>query len=140
MEYVPTKQNPADIASRGTTATQLVENKLWWNGPEFLTKSNEHWPTQPSNNQEDDSELKPAPRSVITATVDVAQVPSITKLIDSSKYSNITRLLRVTVYVIRFINNLKKRRQNLEVIVDPITNVQASKLSKGKRVLKPVRR
>ena len=29
-KYFPTKQNPADIASRGTTATQLVENKLWW--------------------------------------------------------------------------------------------------------------
>ena len=34
-KYVPTKQNPSDIASRETTATQLVENKMWWNGPEF---------------------------------------------------------------------------------------------------------
>jgi hypothetical protein len=29
------KQKPAEIASRGTTATQLVENKFWLNGPEF---------------------------------------------------------------------------------------------------------
>ena len=57
-KYVPTKQNPADIASRGTTATQLIENKLWWNGPEFLVMSNEHWPSQPCNSQDDDSELK----------------------------------------------------------------------------------
>ena len=54
-KYVLTKQNPADIASRKTTATQLVKNKMWWYGPEFLVKSNEHWPSQPCNYQEDDS-------------------------------------------------------------------------------------
>ena len=34
-KYVPTKQIPADIASRKTTAIQLVENKMWWYGPEI---------------------------------------------------------------------------------------------------------
>ena len=120
-KYVPTKQNPADIASRGTTATQLVENKLWWNGPEFLIKSNEHWPSQPSNSQEDDSELKSPRVSVSTSIVNVAQIPNILKLVDTSKYSTIGRLLRVTAYVLRFINNLKKRVENLDITVGQIT-------------------
>jgi Pao retrotransposon peptidase/Putative peptidase (DUF1758) len=36
--------NPADLISRGLTVEQLVNNKFWWNGPEFLVKSLEEWP------------------------------------------------------------------------------------------------
>ena len=31
--YVPTKQNPADCASRGITAKELLSHPLWWHGP-----------------------------------------------------------------------------------------------------------
>ena len=116
-KYVPTKQNPADIASRGTTATQFVENKLWWNGHEFLIKSNKHYPSQPCNSQENDSELKSPRVRVTRSTVNVAQIPNIMELMDTSKYSIIVRLLRVTAYVLRFINNFKKRVENLDTTV-----------------------
>ena len=41
--YVGTKSNPADIASRGTGAQELVDNTLWWNGPDFLWNLPEDW-------------------------------------------------------------------------------------------------
>ena len=34
--YVASTSNPADIASRGTTAKQLSEHELWSKGPSFL--------------------------------------------------------------------------------------------------------
>ena len=34
--YVGTKSNPADIASRGAGAQELLNSPLWWNGPDFL--------------------------------------------------------------------------------------------------------
>ena len=34
--HVPGLYNPADVASRGLTATELVQNKVWFNGPNFL--------------------------------------------------------------------------------------------------------
>jgi hypothetical protein len=40
---------------------------------------------------------------------------------DTSEYSTIGRLLRVTAYVLRFINNLKKRVENLDTTVGQIT-------------------
>ena len=92
-KYVPTKQNPADIASRGTTATPLVESKLWWNGPAFLVKSIEQWPSQPGHYQDDDSELKSPRKSVPTSTVNVTKIPSIMELMEASKYSSIGKLL-----------------------------------------------
>src|SRR5208282_2306397 len=35
-KHVSTKQNPADLASRGTAALDLVHDSMWWTGPEFL--------------------------------------------------------------------------------------------------------
>lgn len=32
-KYVPTKHNPADCASRGFYASELLNHELWWNGP-----------------------------------------------------------------------------------------------------------
>ena len=34
--YVPTKDNPADCASRGLMPEQLVNYELWWKGPQWL--------------------------------------------------------------------------------------------------------
>ncbi|XP_056637683.1 uncharacterized protein LOC130445821 [Diorhabda sublineata] len=35
--YVNTIDNPADLVSRGTSANNLISNKLWWHGPKFLS-------------------------------------------------------------------------------------------------------
>ena len=39
--YVPSDQNPADDASRGLSANDLLNATRWINGPEFLWKSKE---------------------------------------------------------------------------------------------------
>lgn len=36
--YVETDHNPADDASRGLYAQNLIDNSRWWNGPDFLWK------------------------------------------------------------------------------------------------------
>ena len=41
---VPSKMNPADIATRGLTPLQLVGNMFWGHGPEFLTLPKTSWP------------------------------------------------------------------------------------------------
>jgi len=42
IRYIPSKQNPADIPSRGATIDELPE--LWRNGPKFLTHEQNQWP------------------------------------------------------------------------------------------------
>ena len=37
-QYVETEENPADLCSRGLSASRLKDNTLWWRGPDFLTK------------------------------------------------------------------------------------------------------
>jgi len=42
--HVPTKCNPADIASRGTSISLLVQEHCGWQVPEFLLLPEECWP------------------------------------------------------------------------------------------------
>ena len=42
--YVPTKENPADYLTRGTTLTELSQLKVWWEGPIFLSEDKSNWP------------------------------------------------------------------------------------------------
>ena len=42
--HVSGLEHPADLGSRGVTIRQLVENKLWWEGPKWLRKHEEEWP------------------------------------------------------------------------------------------------
>lgn len=44
VRYVPSNLNPADIATRGSTALVLRNCNLWWHGPEFLAKPETEWP------------------------------------------------------------------------------------------------
>ena len=56
--YVPTKQNPADLTSRGTEVSELINNELWWNGPSFLQEEASNWPKAPYFDDEEDEGRK----------------------------------------------------------------------------------
>ena len=46
--YCPSQENPADIGSRGMPASELNQNVLWWQGPAWLTETEESWPSEGS--------------------------------------------------------------------------------------------
>ena len=45
---VSTKNNPADITSRGITPFELLNDPTWLHGPSFLYLSESNWPVLPS--------------------------------------------------------------------------------------------
>ena len=100
--YCHTGDNPADLLTRGTTSAAL-STSLWTNGPSWLSDESK-WPNSAVtlHLQTDNMEAEqPVP-------VDPTEPPTgIHKIIDLSKYSTLTKLLRVTGYVLRFITNLR---------------------------------
>ncbi|XP_041449058.1 uncharacterized protein LOC121404136 [Drosophila obscura] len=42
--YVPTEMNPADILSKGAAPQELLQSRLWMNGPSFLQGERSSWP------------------------------------------------------------------------------------------------
>ena len=112
-KYVPTDQNPADIASRGCKASKLKEDKKWWEGPDFLKRSSDCWPNQKEfgvKNFETNplSEIKPTRR--VTTVASTIEVKGLEKIIQPPKFSDVYKLLSITWYVLRCIRRTRGKR------------------------------
>ncbi|EFO95523.1 hypothetical protein CRE_08970 [Caenorhabditis remanei] len=46
IRHCPTKDNPADLATRGMSTSELQSSSLWFNGPAFLKTDRSEWPTK----------------------------------------------------------------------------------------------
>ena len=111
-KYCPTKENPADIASRGKSASKLAAADKWWYGPTFLMNGKESWPEQPTCEDEGQDtvlELRNPKPTVMSAVVgtEVQQEQNLENVLDPSKYSKLDKLLRITAYVRRFVVNIR---------------------------------
>ncbi|XP_055840419.1 uncharacterized protein LOC129908125 [Episyrphus balteatus] len=53
--HVSSSYNPADLATRGVSPTELRVSDLWWNGPLWLAKQEEKWPSPEYSHPSDDS-------------------------------------------------------------------------------------
>ena len=115
--HCPGEINPADLLSRGLTAKELFTSNTWWNGPNFLHNSINQWPemTQPAQTEEEEIQReaiktkKGIMHSMVNTGTSDSLYRGIDKIMDIERYSNITKLPRVTAYVIRFADNLNKR-------------------------------
>ncbi|XP_055711552.1 uncharacterized protein LOC129806804 [Phlebotomus papatasi] len=110
-DYVPSEHNPADIASRGTTARELANHSLWWHGPDLsvcgIQEFQERFP-------EDEVELE---QRVFLTTKKNNRFWEII-----NQYSRFTKLVRVLAYCKRFIHNkFLCKRDNSERITGPLT-------------------
>ena len=116
--FCPGELNAADLPSRGCLATALAENKTWLHGPEFLKYSRDQWPKCPHpTNLVSDVALAETVKVSPTVTHSLATIADVSPthvgiglLIDCSKYGELTRLLRVTALVLRFIKKLKGQK------------------------------
>lgn len=102
--HVDSNNNPADYLSRGVEPNRLIKLNQWWNGPKWLIKDQDDWPSLMVNT-ENVPELK---RSFYTHK----DLPDINNSW-MERFFNLTKLIRVTCYCLRFTNCLKpnsKRR------------------------------
>ena len=104
--FCPGQLNPADAASRSTGATELLENHLWWEGPAFLLKESDDWPTHKAlsrqealeQNEIDKLEQK---KVEIAAVVTVSIVkPFMVMFNETSKWP---RLVKKTCWIVKFL-------------------------------------
>ena len=102
--YVPTEHNPADIASQECDIQELKE-LIWLKGPSFLLNDSSSWPVNAhfelTKNQ---ILLERGKTNVFFAVED----PHIFLLDPIEKYSSYKKLLRVTAFVVRFADILRK--------------------------------
>ena len=105
-QYVSSKQNPADIASRGATAREIHSESKWFNGPDFLWER--ELPDRidvPSEVNPDDPEIKQS--QCFTTKTEPVQFSSV---IDRLQYfSDWYRAKRAVAVCLRFIDQLRQK-------------------------------
>ena len=103
--YVSSSDNPADIATREYLPNSIVNNKLWWFGPEFLLRNKESWPEDEFVSDVTD-ELRSDAKSNVAVNVEFIDHPKqkISAIININKYGSLIKVLKISFYVLKFVN------------------------------------
>uniref|UniRef100_A0A2S2PC00 Uncharacterized protein n=1 Tax=Schizaphis graminum TaxID=13262 RepID=A0A2S2PC00_SCHGA len=105
--HVSSEGNPADCASRGLKPSELNHHDLYWNGPSFLYSSPDNWPSE-------------IPRLSVE---EIPEVKAVSLLISSDqnqewfdRFSSYQHMLRVVVWVRRFVSLCKRKPVSLGIL------------------------
>ncbi|XP_015769363.1 PREDICTED: uncharacterized protein LOC107347901 [Acropora digitifera] len=132
--YISTENNPADLATRGVTASGLACSEIWWQGPKFLKKP--EWPEnliQASSSSQKEFRSRGRFSKVQTnkgqeSTLTAATInESRDWRLNPQRFSSWTRLARVHAWVSRFLDNCclsKEQRITGELTIDEIRNAE----------------
>ncbi len=127
--YVNTKENPADIASRGCSLQTLKKHTLWWHGPNWMLLPYDRWPNVSKRDVKSDvgSALEIDFTSEKTQSghtsnhllviceadttnkspIPTAETPQSPFGINERNFSSVRKLFRVTAWCQRFVKQLK---------------------------------
>ena len=103
--HCPGLENPADHLSRGLLGDQIQSLSIWWHGPSWLARPAEDWPNGPIPTNHCLPEEKKQSQ-VLTTTTPIS-------LIDASRFSSYWRLVRTTAWILRFLNNARRRERSV---------------------------
>ena len=111
VHFSPTHLMPADICSKGSPLLDLLSNKLYWEGPSYLTQPNfdfDSFEQTLSNAQiqeleSSENEIKILPQALATSIPFDSSILSY--LLD--RYENWSSCVRVLAWIQRFISSLK---------------------------------
>ena len=90
-------ENPADLLTRGLSASELIESALWMKGPEFLTENVDSW----------ESDIEVAPDVALDVCPEEAKQSVTcssfleTKIFDVSRWGTLVKAIRVVAWVLR---------------------------------------
>lgn len=107
--WVPTKENPADDATRGDEHRTITSNDRWYSGPDFLRRPSSEWPREiiasPTPNE---TEEKTGGEE---ASYTTRPVKWESPLPDINRFSKYDRLIGATARVLQFTDSLKKKQR-----------------------------
>ncbi|GFW86479.1 integrase catalytic domain-containing protein [Trichonephila clavipes] len=100
-KHVSSKNNPADLISRGCNVDELLKNEMWFSGPDLQTDEYE------------DNQLFPDPsyRDELKCAVTLSMTECSSNFYDElfNVTNNFIKLIRIFSFIFSFINNIKAK-------------------------------
>ena len=131
IRHCPGTQNPADLASRGTSTYHLLRAKQWWYGPEWLVKTPQYWP--PKKGIQDKSQEELALKEAKEKEIVMMNVAPEEVNLFHERFGNYKRLVCSTAWIKRFAAHTRKRLSRYT-----LSNVSTQKITKGLKKPKKV--
>ena len=122
-KYCPTDKNPADLLTRGVSADELVNSKIWIHGPDFLLDKDLDDKPQYFDTTE---EVRHIPRTLTVVTAHEK-----TAIFDVERWSSFSKAIRVAAWVNRFIHKfmLKHGKKFYPKFLDSLPSMPDDELS-----------
>ncbi|XP_058840886.1 uncharacterized protein LOC131696359 [Topomyia yanbarensis] len=105
-KHVPGVDNPADDISRGLSPTDILNCTRWWTGTPWLSRSPDFWPN-PTLPAAETPEVSAEGRKIPLVSMTTTQLSFCTDLF--ARYSNFSKLRRVTAFIQRYLHVLRER-------------------------------
>jgi hypothetical protein len=120
LRFTPTDQNPADWATRGKRPRELTG--FWFNGPEWLCKSVNEWPSWDVPEFVIPIQPDALPGGEITLVVPQVRKVDVTTPygINAEDYSSMTKLLRVTAWCTVFTEKVSGKQKSGQLTADDL--------------------
>nr|CAB3263156.1 uncharacterized protein LOC104265735 [Phallusia mammillata] len=119
-KHVPTKQNPADLASRGAPADTLAKSNMWFFGPTFLKDEPAKWPNmfEKQDVEVNANVFEKKPADVFTVVESACPMDRLLM-----RFSSLYKLKSAVAWMLRFKSHLlqRVRRQPQPVSNTPLT-------------------
>ncbi|XP_062709477.1 uncharacterized protein LOC134288485 [Aedes albopictus] len=117
--WISTKANVADEATKWGKGPSCNVNSRWFQGPDFLYRSADHWSMVPEEGtDESDKELREA-----YVCSHLLRQP----IVNTSRFSRYERLLRSMAYVHHFVDRLRDRKSSKPKYSVGLTSVEMQK-------------
>ena len=85
---------------------------MWWEGPNFLEDANFIVPEEPTENSISKERLLSELKTLVVNKTRE-------DIIDISKFNSWNKLYRVTAWIKRFVNNVRSKKENQELLLNP---------------------
>ena len=110
--WIPSEENPADLASRGVLPEDLIPRELWWQGPKDRLEGPPPPIPELSPTAATEKELKRGEMFSFKAEQERPPVMSQPSIIDHTRSSSWPKLVRAQAYVMRLPTILQRLRSN----------------------------
>ncbi|KRZ48084.1 hypothetical protein T02_14237 [Trichinella nativa] len=108
--FVANPDNPADRLSRDCTLERLLKDHLWWNGPDWLQQPESEWPRLSVIVSPEESRGSDPERRTTVLLTNTFPAQGLQMVIDPTRYSRMEKLLRVTAYCWRWVDQARRPR------------------------------